>query len=232
MGEGEGGAHGTVILIVEDDRALRRLLVEQLALEGYRAVPAADGVEALARARAHRPRIVLLDLNLPDMAGEDVCRQLKGDPATAEAAVLMLTGKASEADRIAGLEAGAEDYIGKPFSLRELFLRLEAVRRRLAPAHGGGEGRGGIVVDDRGLGVHVGGRMVQLTSIELRLFEALLEMAGQVCTREELELRAWAEPGRGRKLRTYVGRLRQKLGAAGVSIETVRAIGYRLRPPD
>jgi two-component system phosphate regulon response regulator PhoB len=231
MGEGEDGAHGTVILIVEDDRALRRLLVEQLALEGYRPVPAADGVEALARARAHRPRIVLLDLNLPDMAGEDVCRRLKGDPATAEAAVLMVTGKAGEADRIAGLEAGAEDYIGKPFSLRELILRVEAVRRRLAAAHAG-EGRGGIVVDDRGLGVHVGGRMVQLTSIEMRLFEALLEMAGQVCTREELEARAWAGPGGGRKLRTYVGRLRQKLGAAGVSIETVRAIGYRLRPPD
>jgi two-component system phosphate regulon response regulator PhoB len=226
-------AHGTLILVVEDEADLRRLLVEQLAAAGYRAVAAEGGVSALERARAHRPAMVLLDLSLPDLAGEDVCRTLKGDAATAHAAVVMLTGKVAEADRIAGFEQGADDYITKPFSLRELIVRLDTVRRSLREAVVAPSATpcGRIEVDQGGLGARVDGRWVALTATEGQLLKVLIEAAGRVCTREELFHMAWEAPvdPRARKLRTYVRRLRQKLGTAGTSIETVRSVGYRLR---
>src|SRR5262249_34441375 len=150
----------------------------------------ANGAEALTRARAQRPGIVLLDLNLPDMPGEDVCRQLKADTATSGAAVLMLTGKSGETDRITGLELGAEDYISKPFSLRELILRIEAVRRRL-DARAATPVGGAIELDDDNSLIRVGSRMVQLTDAELRLLKALLDPLGGTRTRQELEQRAW-----------------------------------------
>jgi DNA-binding response OmpR family regulator len=222
-----------VILIVDDDRDLRQLLERELTAAGHRVAQAASGAEALERARVHRPSVVLLDLGLPDIDGGEVLRRLRETPVTARAAVLLLSGRTSEPDRIAGLELGADDYITKPFSVRELLLRIAAVERRVhADGNGDGVRRAGRIEIDRGaFVVRVDGAPVPLTVTEFRLLEALSERPGRVCTRAELEQRAGA--GRhgpaSRVLQTHVRRLRLKLGVAGEQIETVRAIGYRLR---
>jgi two-component system phosphate regulon response regulator PhoB len=222
-----------VILVVDDDRDLRRLLDRELSAEGYRVAQAGSGAEALERARIHRPDIVLLDLNLPDLDGVEVLRQLKQSPATARAAVILVSGRSSEGDRITGLELGADDYIPKPFSLRELLLRIQAIRRRLG---GDGDGErvrraGRIEIDPGAFVVRVDGAPVPLTVTEFRLLQALSERGGRICTRAELEERAGGGPHvpKSRVLQTHLRRLRHKLGVAGTQIETVRAVGYRLR---
>jgi two-component system, OmpR family, phosphate regulon response regulator PhoB len=223
-----------VILVVDDDADLRHLLERELEGAGYRVMLAANGAEAMERARRHPPSLVLLDLNLPDVDGIEVLRYLKESPATARAAVLLVSGRSSEGDRIAGLELGADDYIGKPFSLRELLLRVQAVLRRVGSDGDGGDGvrRAGRIEIDRGaFAVRVDGAPVPLTVTEFRLLEALSERGGRVCTRAELEARAGGGPHvpDSRVLQTHMRRLRRKLGDAGAQIETVRAVGYRLR---
>jgi two-component system phosphate regulon response regulator PhoB len=223
-----------VILVIDDDRDLRRLLVSELSAAGYRVAQAATGAEALERARVHRPEVVLLDLNLPDLSGEEVLRRLKSEEATVRAAVLLLSGRATEHDRIAGLELGADDYIAKPFSLRELMLRVQAIHRRLG-TNGERDGvvrrAGSIEIDGGAYLVRVDGEPAPVTITEFRLLQALSEAEGRVCTRAELESRAGCGPHvpHSRVLQTHMRRLRNKLGAAGACIETVRAVGYRLR---
>jgi two-component system phosphate regulon response regulator PhoB len=224
-----------VILVVDDDEDLRRLLERELIAAGHRVVQAASGAEALERARRHQPTLLLLDVNLPDIDGIEVLRRLKDSPTTARAAVLLVSGRAGESDRIAGLELGADDYIAKPFSLRELLLRVQAVCRRL----NGGDGEpadsarrvGRIEIDPGAFVVRVDGAAIPLTVTEFRLLQALSERGGRVCTRAELETRAGGGPHvpDSRVLQTHMRRLRRKLGDAGTQIETVRAVGYRLR---
>ncbi|MCU1279086.1 MAG: two component transcriptional regulator, winged helix family [bacterium] len=225
-----------LVLIVDDERDLRTLLDFNLRQAGWRTAQAETGAEALARARSLKPTVVILDLNLPDVSGMDVCRLLRADEETRDLPILMLTARGAEDDRVQGLTVGADDYLPKPFSLRELVLRVEAVaRRRPAAATGGAPHKrveaGRIALD---LDAHlciVDGAELPLTLQEFRLLAYLIQGRGRVRTREDLLADVWnASPElETRTVDTHVKRLRDKLGAAGDIIETVRGLGYRIR---
>ena len=225
------------VLIVDDERDLRTLLDFNLRQAGFETAHAATGAEALARARALKPHVIVLDLNLPDVSGTDVCRLLKSDPATQSIPILMLTARGGETDRIHGLELGADDYVGKPFSVREVVLRVEAVARRHAGAPEP-EARvlkaGEIELDVDAHLVRVKGQELPLTLQEFRLLQYLLEGKGRVRTRDELLADVWnASPElETRTVDTHIKRLRDKLGEPGDIIETVRGLGYRIRQPN
>src|SRR5256885_822432 len=199
---------------------------------------AATGEEARQQAARHEPDMILLDLNLPDVSGIEVARRLKADPETREIPIVMLTARGGEADRITGFELGADDYVPKPFSVRELVLRLNVVRRRLSAPLGRAEEAtprrlvcGAIDVDLDACLTRVEGRELALALLEFRLLVYLMEGQGKVRTREELLKYVWSYPvdSSTRTIETHVKRLRAKLGAAGERIETVRSIGYRMR---
>jgi two-component system phosphate regulon response regulator PhoB len=234
MGESRG-----LVLIVDDERDLRTLLDFNLRQSGYETVHAASGAEALARARSLKPQVIVLDLNLPDVSGTDVCRLLKSDPSTQSIPILMLTARGSEADRIHGLELGADDYVGKPFSVREVVLRIEAVSRRQSPTSApDAQPRlleaGAIEMDVDAHIVRVNGQELPLTLQEFRLLQYLIEGKGRVRTRDELLADVWnASPElETRTVDTHIKRLRDKLGEPGEIIETVRGLGYRIRQPN
>jgi two-component system phosphate regulon response regulator PhoB len=227
------------VLIVDDEKDLRHLLDFNLKQAGYRTLHASTGEEALAQAARHEPDMILLDLNLPDLSGTEVAKRLKADPETREIPIVMLTARGGEADRITGFELGAEDYVPKPFSVRELVLRLNVVRRRLSTPIGSPPTEqssrklvcGPIDVDLDACLVRVDGREVALALLEFRLLTYLLEGQGRVRTREQLLKHVWSYPvdSSTRTIETHVKRLRAKLGEAGDLIETVRSIGYRMR---
>jgi two-component system, OmpR family, phosphate regulon response regulator PhoB len=223
------------VLIVDDENDLRTLVEFNLRQAGYGTAQAATGAEALARARTLRPRVIVLDLNLPDVSGMDVCRLLRSDPETREIPILMLTARGGEGDRVQGLEVGADDYLCKPFNMRELVLRVEAVARRRQPEEGG-EARqelhaGAIMLDLAAHLCFVDGQELPLTLQEFRLLSYLISGRGRVRTRDELLSDVWnTSPDlETRTVDTHVKRLRDKLGAAGDIIETVRGVGYRIR---
>jgi len=229
------------LLIVDDEKDLRQLLDFNLKQAGWRTLHAATGAEALLQVARHEPDIILLDLNLPDVSGIEVARRLKSDEGTREIPIVMLTARGTEADRIAGLEIGAEDYIPKPFSVRELVLRLDVVRRRVStPKENGARGAsaprrglaiGPIHVDLEACLVRVGDHEVPLAPLEYRLLVYLMQAEGRVRTREQLLRHVWGYPvdSATRTIETHVKRLRAKLGDAGERVETVRSIGYRMR---
>ncbi|HSZ82322.1 MAG TPA: winged helix-turn-helix domain-containing protein, partial [Polyangia bacterium] len=191
-----------------------------------------EGHEALARVAAEPPDLVLLDLMLPDISGTDVCRALKGDPATRHIPVVMLTAKGEEIDRVVGFELGADDYVVKPYSMRELTLRLQRIlQRHSAPAEsaGGVTSFGLLRIDREGHRVWVEGDEVALTALELRLLCTLYDRRGRVQTRAVLLDEVWrmSSEVNTRTVDTHVKRLREKLGAAGAYLETVRGVGYR-----
>ena len=230
--------HG-LVLIVDDEKDLRALVDFNLKQAGYRTAQAESGAEALAKARQLVPQLILLDLNLPDVAGTDVCRLLKSDPATHGIPILMLTARSAESDRIRGLELGADDYVVKPFSVRELVLRVDAIRRRTVGAGGPAAAAdrlleaGPVQLNLDTFVAKVDGAELPLTLLEFRLLAYLVEGNGRVRTRENLLEDVWnASPDlETRTVDTHVKRLRDKLGAAAEMIETVRGIGYRLRKP-
>ena len=222
------------VLIVEDEPDILRLVEFTLKAAGYSTLRATTGKEALEKARSERPQLVLLDLMLPDIRGTEVCVQLKNDPRTASIPVVMLTAKSEEVDRVVGFELGADDYIAKPFSPRELSLRVRAVLRRgkgRAPEEGPGEviRFGDISVDTGRHRVFVGDEEILLTHLEFRLFETFLRRRGRVQSRDTLLNDVWDMNAAvtTRTVDTHVKRLREKLGSAGRYIETVRGIGYR-----
>jgi two-component system phosphate regulon response regulator PhoB len=226
------------VLIVDDEPDLRALLDFNLRQAGYHTVQAATGAEALERAHRDSPDLVLLDINLPDVSGTEVCRRLKASAETAQIPIIMLTARGGEIDRVGGFELGADDYVVKPFSVRELILRLDVARRRRGtatpPRAPGAPMRcGPIELDPASFLVRVDGLEVQLALLEFRLLAFLLEAEGKVRTREELLGHVWGYPrdSDSRTIETHIKRLRQKLGPAGDLIETVRSVGYRLRPP-
>jgi two-component system phosphate regulon response regulator PhoB len=225
-----------LVLIVDDERDLRTLLDFNLRQAGWRTAQAETGAEALARARSLKPAVIILDLNLPDVSGMDVCRLLRADEETRDLPILMLTARGAEEDRVAGLTVGADDYLPKPFSLRELVLRVEAVsrRRRTGSAAGPPNTRveaGRIALDLDAHLCFVDGGELPLTLQEFRLLAYLIQGRGRVRTREDLLSDVWnASPElETRTVDTHVKRLRDKLGAAGDIIETVRGLGYRIR---
>jgi phosphate regulon transcriptional regulator PhoB len=220
------------VLIVEDEPDIRNLVVHHLAREGFRCRAVGSGADALARVKALTPDLVVLDLMLPGMDGLEVCRRLRADPATAGVPIIMLTAKADEVDRVVGLEMGADDYIVKPFSPKELVARVRAVLRRARPSEPGRPLSGGeISLDASRHAVTVAGQPVELTPKEFDLLHALLESAGRVLSREHLLNRVWgyahADAIESRTVDVHIRRLRAKLGAEERRIATVKGVGYR-----
>jgi two-component system, OmpR family, phosphate regulon response regulator PhoB len=221
---------GKKILIVEDETDVVDLLALNLRKAGFRISSAADGASGLEKTRVDKPDFVILDLMLPKMSGLEVCKILKSDPITRAIPILMLTAKAEEIDRIVGLEFGADDYVVKPFSPREVVLRIQAILRR-GEAVDESFKAGPISVDPARHQVHVSGRTVHLTSLEFKLLRALMHRPGRVLERDRLLNQVWGYESviDTRTVDTHVRRLREKLGKAGDMIETVRGFGYRLR---
>ena len=221
------------VLIVEDEPDVVDLLTLQLRKAGgFSVLTAYDGVEGLKKARAESPALIVLDLMLPRMPGLEVCKLLKTDALTSHIPIIMLTAKAEEVDRIVGLEFGADDYVTKPFSPREMLLRIKAILRR-------GQGRmseekmtrGPITIDSARHRVLVGGKPIILTAVEFKLLSMLMQRPGRVQARDRLLNEVWGYESAidTRTVDTHVRRLREKLGKAASVIETVRGFGYRLR---
>lgn len=221
------------VLIAEDEADIRDLLAFHLERDGYHVSRARTGAEALRLARDAHPDLLVLDLMLPEMDGLEVCRRLRQEPATATLPIVMLTAKGDEVDRIVGLEMGADDYIVKPFSPKEVLARVRAVLRRTrAPAGAGALVAGTLVVDPEMHTARLGGALLTLTPKEFDLLRALLEARGRVLSREHLLDRVWgyarASEIESRTVDVHVRRLRAKLGAEEHRIVTVKNVGYRL----
>jgi two-component system phosphate regulon response regulator PhoB len=224
------------ILVVDDEEDLRNLLRHTLTREGFDVHTVGTGAEALVRAVELRPALILLDLMLPGMQGTEVCRRLRAESSLNGTAIIMLTARGDELDRVVGFELGADDYVTKPFSTRELVLRIRAVLRRseaAAPVATGGElNVGALRIDAAAHRVWVDENEVQLTATEFRLLTMLVRRSGRVQTRGQLLQEVWDMPPdlSTRTVDTHMKRLREKLGPAGERIETVRGVGYRLSP--
>lgn len=227
------------VLVVEDEKDIAALVAYQLTREGYRVETTHSGDEALRAVNREVPDLVILDRMLPGISGDDVLKTLRNDSATARIPVLLLTAKKEQEDRIEGLELGADDYLAKPFSPRELVLRVEAVLRRSAQPSVETGGRilrvGAIRMDLSAHEVVVDGEEVHLTPTEFRLLQTLAEREGRTQSRKRLLENAWdVDAGLADRLQTrtvdmHVRRLRGKLGEHGEMVETVRGFGYRLR---
>jgi two-component system phosphate regulon response regulator PhoB len=224
------------ILIVEDERDVQTVLDFNLKAEGFETMRASTADEAFAWLRARVPDLVLLDLMLPDMPGTEVCRRIKADPRTNAVPVVVVSARGDELDRVVGFELGADDYIPKPFSVRELVLRLRAVLRRTATRAAGPRQVvtiGPIVLDREAHRCTVDGTDVDLTPIEFKLLGTLMDRAGRAQSREQLLADVWqlADGVESRTVDTHMKRLRDKLRPAHAMIETVRGLGYRLVEP-
>ncbi|MXY98829.1 MAG: response regulator [Gemmatimonadetes bacterium] len=218
------------ILVVDDEPDIVEIIQYNLEKSGFDVIVAADGSAALEKARDETPDLIVLDLMLPGLEGTDVCRILKQDERTRSIPILMLTAKSEEIDRIIGLELGADDYVVKPFSPREIALRIRNIlRRRSEPASPGPVRAGPLVIDVEGHHVSVSGSTVSLTATEFRLLAILFQRRGRVQTREELLDVVWGYDymGYGRTVDAHIKRLREKLGEAAGMVETVRGVGYR-----
>lgn len=222
------------ILVVDDEPEIVALVAYHLAKASYRVSTASSGQDGLELARRERPALIVLDLMLPGMSGFDVLEQLRLDDATRDIAVIMLTARREEPDRIRGLSLGADDYLTKPFSPAELVLRVAAILRRTgtaAPTTADALVIGALHIDRAAMSVSVGGQAVDLTPTEFKLLLTLAERRGRVQGRGHLLESVWeAAPDiQTRTVDMHVQRLRTKLGTAGDLIETVRGFGYRLR---
>ncbi len=221
------------ILVVDDEEDILNLLEYNLKKAGFATILAKDGPEAIELAVKKAPKLVILDIMLPNMEGTEVLRRLKANPSTSAVPVIMLTAKGEEVDKIVGFELGAEDYITKPFSPRELILRVRAVLKRSGNGEGAGEEKvvsfNDLTIDYARHRVEVKGKGVELSSTEFKLLTSLVDAKGRVLTRDTILDRVW---GRDcfvtqRTVDTHVRRLRAKLAGAGGYIETVRGVGYR-----
>ena len=221
------------ILIVEDDDDILQLLRYNIESAGYEVLTAMDGLEATTKAKRHVPNLVILDLMLPGMDGFEVCKELKKTPATSKVPVIMLTARGEEVDRIVGLELGADDYVVKPFSPREIILRIRAVLRRHEQTDILRQtwSKDGLSVDMEAHKAEVDGHEVQLTATEFKLLAELIRNQGRVQTRDQLLNSVWGYEfdGYARTVDTHVRRLRQKLEGYAKYVETVRGVGYRFR---
>jgi DNA-binding response OmpR family regulator len=222
--------------VVEDAREFREMIAEQLAREGFRVDSAADGSTAVKLARANGPDVVVLDLGLPDVDGVEVCREIR---TFSQAYIVMLTGRDDEVDKLVGLSVGADDYMTKPFSSRELVARVRAMLRRPRPSSTGPSERrfGDLTIDPGAREVRVGGARLDLTRIEFDLLDTLSERPRLVFSRAQLLERIWGENwyGDDHVVDVHVSSLRRKIGDDPQSpryIRTVRGVGYRLADGD
>ena len=222
------------VLVADDEKNIVQLIKLYLGNEGYRVETAADGQEALEKARRLRPDLVVLDIMMPRMDGLEVCRRLRKE---SNVPVIMLTARTDDVDKIVGLELGADDYVTKPFNPRELVARVKAVLRR---TQGAGRDQdvtvevGNVRIDPARREVRVGGQEVQLRAKEFDLLLALAQEHGRVLTREALLSRVWGYEylGDSRTVDVHVTWLRDKLSAASAQIQTVRGVGYKLVAPE
>jgi len=219
------------ILVIDDEPDLLELVRVNLDQAGYRVDTAASGSEALAALRRSSPDLIVLDLMLPDISGTELCRRLRGDPEFAHLPIIMLTAKAEEVDRVVGLELGADDYVTKPFSPRELALRVNAVlRRRVSETPTESPMEHGLLrLDPARHRCFVRGREIELTAKEFGLLRCLMSRPGRVMTRDALLEHVWGADiaVTSRTVDTHLKRLREKLAEAGHLVETVRGVGYR-----
>ncbi len=221
------------VLVVEDEKEIVTLLRYNLEKEGYEVNEANDGEEAMMMASEKQPDLVLLDWMLPQLSGIEVCRQLRSRPETRNVPIIMLTARGEEADRIRGLDTGADDYVSKPFSVTELLARVRAVMRRIRPALVEDLVTfGDIAVDRTAHRVRRGGRDIHLGPTEYRLLDHLMQFPGRVYSREQLLDAVWGSDVyvEARTVDVHIGRLRKALNVGGETdpIRTVRSAGYAL----
>ena len=230
----------TKILAVEDQADYQMLITRGLEKEGFEVFCVDSGEQVTEWVREERPDLILLDLGLPGIDGLEVCRRLKQDGELMHIPVLMLTSRTDEVDRIVGFELGADDYVNKPFSPRELALRIRAILRRsgrIMASPGGSRSPetelriGDIVIDPEGYRAFLNERDLDLTATEFKLLLALTKRRGRVATRNALleEVCGYQFSGYERTVDTHIGRLRRKLGSASDLVETIRGLGYRVR---
>ena len=221
------------ILIIEDEIDIRELLTYNLELEGFDVVGAANGEDAFKALQIGSIQLVVLDLMLPDISGLEICRYIRRDSALSRLPVIMLTAKGEEVDRIVGFELGADDYVTKPFNIREMILRVKAVlaRSKMTPVAGKALKRGALTIDPEQYEATVDGRQLSLTATEFRLLHHLAAHPGHAQNRDELLDVIWGEDKfvTPRTVDTYIRRLREKLGPAGEMIQTLRGVGYRFQ---
>jgi DNA-binding response OmpR family regulator len=223
------------ILVIEDDPDIALSVKYNLERDGdFEVLVARDGVEGMKQVAGRPPDLILLDLSLPGLDGLEVCRRIRGDAATAKTPIIMLTARVEESDTIRGLELGADDYVTKPFSVKELVARVRAVLRRSERPPQDAEilVSGELEVDLAGRRVRVGGNEVSLTRKEFDLLAHLMRNRGRVVTRQRLLERVWGydHPGETRTVDVHVRQLRKKLGATAADyVETVVGVGYRFR---
>jgi phosphate regulon transcriptional regulator PhoB len=220
------------ILIIDDEPDVADMVAMNLKSEGYKVLTSDNGESGLAKAKAESPNLIVLDLMLPKMSGLEVCKALKREAATAKIPIIMLTAKSDEVDRIVGLELGADDYVTKPFSPRELLLRIQSVLRR---SQIGGDKQerikvGDLLLDHSRHEVTVKAVPIELTATEFRLLAILMERRGRVQTRDRLLNDVWGYESviDTRTVDTHIRRLREKLGTLADYVETVRGVGYRM----
>lgn len=218
------------ILIVDDEPDVLDMLANHLQKSGnFHPLTARDGEAGIRLAREEVPALIVLDLMLPKMSGLEVCRILKSDGTTRHIPIIMLTAKAEEVDRIVGLEFGADDYVTKPFSPREVVLRIRAILRRNSESAEKALSIGDIMIDPERHDVRIAGRVIELTAIEFKLLNTFMQRRGRVQHRDKLLSDVWGYQSvmDTRTVDTHVRRLREKLGKRGELIETVRGFGYR-----
>jgi len=225
-----------LVLIVDDEPDLVVTLDYNLRKQGYATRTAANGAEALLAAQTQPlPDLILLDLMLPDMSGKEICRTIRANETTQAIPIVMLTAKGEEIDRVVGFEVGADDYVVKPFSVRELMLRVQAVLRRSENSRAAESSEvlvvGTLSIDAEAHIVLVEDKEVKLTALEFRLLQHLISRKGRVQTRDQLLSEVWGiyAEQTTRTVDTHIKRLREKLGCAGSYIETVRGVGYRFQ---
>ena len=221
----------TKILIVDDEPEAVELIEFNVKQAGFDVLTASDGAEALKKVRSAIPNLIVLDLMLPEVDGLEVCKMLRRDPATSAIPIVMVTAKAAEIDRILGLELGADDYVTKPFSPRELVLRIKKVlqRGRAATEEPGTLKFGDLIIDTPRHLVSWRGKKIDLTATEFKLLTLLAERRGRVQSREQLLRDVWEYNNLidTRTVDTHMRRLREKLGPAAKHLDTVRGVGYR-----
>ena len=220
------------ILIVEDDPDISEMIAYNLGREGFSIESTGNGEDAVARAQKGNPAIIILDIMLPGMDGMEVCRTLKEAPGTRHIPIIMLSAKSQETDKVVGLELGADDYVTKPFSPRELIARIRAVLRRAKPREAAQVVRAGIVeIDSLRHRVSVSGKEITLTTTEFKLIEYLAQRPGEAVTRQQIldSVFGYHSDVYDRTVDTHIKTLRKKLGHAKGCIETLRGVGYRFR---